>query len=66
LRNGLGDTIPINIFEVKLNQWSAIEYFIPYPIHKDLYEGDVFEVYINNQAKSKILVDDVSLSFIYK
>jgi hypothetical protein len=66
LRNGLGDTIPINVFEVKLNQWSAIEYFIPYPIHKDLYEGDVFEVYINNQAKSKILVDDVSLSFIYK
>ena len=66
LRNSSGDTIPVNIFEVQLNQWSAMEYFIPYPIHKDLLEGDLFEVYINNQAKSNMLVDDISISFIYK
>jgi hypothetical protein len=66
LRNSSGDTIPVNIFEVQLNQWSEVEFFIPYPIHKDILEGDFFEVYINNQAKSNMLVDDISISFIYK
>jgi len=66
LRNSFGDSIPVNIFEVQLNQWSKVEYFIPYPIHKDLLEGDLMEVYVSNQSKSKIRLDNVSIEFFYK
>lgn len=60
------DTTSINLFEIKLNQWGEVEFYIPYPLHRELIDGDIMEIYINNSSKSNIRMDDISIDYLTK
>jgi len=55
-----------SLWEIQELTWDTLDFYFPVPSHVEFQEGDVFEVSVSSPMKSGLLIDDVSISYLYK
>ena len=55
----------IKLFNANNKIWDEIHFYIPLPLHKKLQAGDSIKVWIENEKKGEIWIDDLQLNLCY-
>ena len=55
----------IKLFNANNKIWDEVHFYIPLPLHKKLQTGDSIKVWVENEKKGEIWIDDLQLNLCY-